>query len=371
MAPRNPLSDHLATRANSLDFTALGLYLPNPDPILKAQGKDIATYRDMRHDALVGSCIARRRASVQALEFGLDRGQASSRVAKAVQAMLDALPLSTIIEQIQDCALYGYQPMEVMWGQEGGLFVPVDVLAKPPEWFCFDANNLLRFKSRAQPLYGEELPDKKYLLPRNSPTYQNPYGFADLSMCYWPLLFKKGGLKFWLAFTEKFGGAFMTGKLPRSATPAERAEQEKKRREMLKLLAKIENRINAENARPRKRFLSPAVKEASYALYYDAMRQAIEARGTAHFPEKGGQKLYGSLTMVITVDHRGTVLDAEVVKASGKPDLDRRAQEIARKAGPFGAFTADMRKTVDQLVVVSRFTFTQDATLQTKAMVPP
>ena len=156
-----------------------------------------------------------------------------------------------------------------------------------------------------------------------------------------------------------------------SNSPQERAEQEKKRREMLKLLAKIENRINAENARPRKRFLSPAVKEASYALYYDAMRQAIEARGTAHFPEKGGQKLYGSLTMVITVDHRGTVLDAEVVKASGKPDLDRRAQEIARKAGPFGAFTADMRKTVDQLVVVSRFTFTQDATLQTKAMVPP
>ena len=156
-----------------------------------------------------------------------------------------------------------------------------------------------------------------------------------------------------------------------SNSPAERAEQEKKRREMLKLLAKIEKRINAENARPRKRYLSPAVKEASYALYYDAMRQAIEARGTTHFPEKKGQKLYGSLTMVITVDHRGVVLDAEVVQASSNPDLDRRAQEIARKAGPFGAFTADMRKTVDQLVVVSRFTFTQDATLQTKAMVPP
>jgi protein TonB len=155
-----------------------------------------------------------------------------------------------------------------------------------------------------------------------------------------------------------------------SNTPQERAEQEKKRREMVKLLAKIENRINAENARPRKRYLSPAVKEASYALYYDAMRQAIEARGTANFPEKNRQKLYGSLTMVITVDHRGVVLDAEVAKASGNPDLDRRAQEIARKAGPFGAFTADMRKTVDQLVVVSRFTFTQDATLQTKAMVP-
>ncbi len=153
-------------------------------------------------------------------------------------------------------------------------------------------------------------------------------------------------------------------------TEAQRAEQEKKRREMVKLLAKIENRINAENARPRKRYLSPAVKEASYALYYDTMRQAIEAQGDAHFPEKGGKKLYGSLTMVLTVDARGVVLEAEVVKPSGNPDLDRRAQAIARSAGPFGPFTPQMRKTVDQLVLVSRFTFTKDATLQTKAMVP-
>lgn len=153
-------------------------------------------------------------------------------------------------------------------------------------------------------------------------------------------------------------------------SPQEKAEQEKKRREMVKLLAKIEKRINAENARPRKRYVSPAVREVSYAVYYDTMRQAIEERGTAHFPEKGGQKLYGSLTMVITVDNTGLVLEAEIAKSSGNGDLDRRAQEIARKAGPFGAFTPDMRKTVDQLVVVSRFTFTQDATLQTKAMVP-
>jgi phage gp29-like protein len=223
MATRALLSDHLATRARSIDFATLGLLLPNPDPILKAQGKDIATYRDMTHDALIGSCVVRRKSSVQALDFGLDRGQASSRVAKAVQAMLDALPLSTIIEQMQDCTLYGYQPMEIIWGDRAGLWVPQQVLAKPPEWFCFNADNELRFKTKESPLFGIPLEDKKFLLPRKSPTYQNPYGFADLSMCYWPLLFKKGGLKFWLAFVEKFGGAFSIGKLPRSATPEERA----------------------------------------------------------------------------------------------------------------------------------------------------
>jgi phage gp29-like protein len=223
MATRNLLSNHFATRDRSLDFTALGLLLPNPDPILKAQGKDVTTYRDMRHDALIGSCITRRKASVQALEWGLDKGVSSSRAAKAVQAVLDALPMTDLIEQMQDCMLYGYQPMEVIWGQAGGLYVPIEVLAKPPEWFCFDSTNMLRFKSRSQPLFGEETPGRKYLLPRQSPTYQNPYGFASLSMCYWPLLFKKGGLKFWLAFTEKFGSAFSVGKLPRNATDAERA----------------------------------------------------------------------------------------------------------------------------------------------------
>jgi phage gp29-like protein len=224
MATRNLLSDHLATHAASLDFSVLGMLLPNPDPILRAQGKAISTYRDMRHDALIGSCIARRKASVQALEWGLDRGQASSRAAKAIQAMLDALPMNTLFEQMQDAILYGYQPMEVMWAQAGGLFVPVDVMAKPPEWFSFDSDNALRFRSRAHPMLGEEIPGKKYLLPRQSPTYQNPYGLASLSMCYWPLLFKKGGMKFWLAFTEKFGSAFMQGQLPRSATETERAE---------------------------------------------------------------------------------------------------------------------------------------------------
>lgn len=224
MATRNILSTHYATRSRSLDYTALGMLLPNPDPILKRQGKDISVYRDMCADALIGSCISRRKASVQALEYGLDRGQSSSRAAKVVQTMLDDLPMSTIIEQMQDAVFFGYQPMEVIWQPKQGLWIPDDIVAKPPEWFHFDAENKVRFKTREHPLFGEEDPGNKYLLARQSPTYQNPYGLASLSMCYWPLLFKKGGVKFWLAFTEKFGSAFSVGKLPRNATTTERGE---------------------------------------------------------------------------------------------------------------------------------------------------
>lgn len=224
MATQSLLIDQLATRARSIDFTALGLLLPNPDPILKAQGKDITTYRDMRTDALIGGCIRRRKSAVKALDWGLDRGQAASRVAKSVQSILDDLDLERVIGQMLEATLYGYQPMEISWARVGSMLVPADVQAKPPEWFCFDADSNLRFKTKLNPMFGDLLPERKFLLPRQDPTYQNPYGFADLSMCFWPLIFKKGGLKFWLAFAEKFGGAFMIGKLPRSATNAERAE---------------------------------------------------------------------------------------------------------------------------------------------------
>jgi len=222
MAIQTPISEHLATRNKSIDFTAFGMLLPNPDPILKAQGKDISVYREMRSDSHIGGCIRRRKSAVQALEWGLDRGKASSRAAKSVQAMLDQLKLGRIINQMQECILYGYQPMEVMWEKQNGLLVPTDVLAKPPEWFCFDPDNQLRFRTRSNPIFGEVVPERKFLIPRQDPTYKNPYGFADLSMCFWPLLFKKNSLKFWLAFTEKFGSAFSVGKLPRGATEPER-----------------------------------------------------------------------------------------------------------------------------------------------------
>lgn len=149
-----------------------------------------------------------------------------------------------------------------------------------------------------------------------------------------------------------------------TARTAEQIEREEKRRQLIKLLAEIERRINVQNARPKKRYISPAAREEVYAVYYDALRHAIEDRGTEHFPQVGGKKLYGELTMIVTVNHDGRVLTTEVVESSGNRVLDKRAAAIARSAGPFGNFTAAMRRQADQIVVVSRFKFTRDETLE-------
>lgn len=145
----------------------------------------------------------------------------------------------------------------------------------------------------------------------------------------------------------------------------QQAEQDERRRQLLRLLAEIEKRINEENARPKKRYISPATREAVYAIYYDALRRKIEARGTRDFPEHKGRKLYGELTMNVTVDKLGRVVDAEIVRPSSQRVLDQRALAIVRAASPFGPFSAEMRKQADQIVVTSRFRFTREEGLET------
>jgi len=149
-----------------------------------------------------------------------------------------------------------------------------------------------------------------------------------------------------------------------AGTPEERA-QEERRRQLLRYLAEIEKRINDENARPKKRYISPATREAEYAIYYDALRRKIEDRGTRDFPEHQGKKLYGELTMNLTVDADGRVIEADIVRRSSSRILDRHAITIVRAAGPFGRFSADMRRQADQIVVTSRFRFTRDDGLET------
>jgi protein TonB len=154
---------------------------------------------------------------------------------------------------------------------------------------------------------------------------------------------------------------------PKQASDSPKAnDREEKRRQLIKLLAEIERRINEENARPKKRYVSPATREAVYAIYYDSLRRRIEDRGTHNFPELAGNKLYGELTMLLTINHDGRMLVAEVVDGSGNATLDRRALSIAKAAGPFGRFSEAMRRQADQIVVVSRFKFTREETLETK-----
>ncbi len=157
----------------------------------------------------------------------------------------------------------------------------------------------------------------------------------------------------------------------RDAGKPEARAQEERRRQLIQLLAEIEKRINEENARPKKRYISPATREEVYAQYYDQLRRKIEERGTRNFPEQQGKKLYGELTMNVTIDAEGRVIETEILRRSQSSVLDKRAIAIVHAAAPFGPFTSAMRRKADQLVITSRFKFTREEGLETSLSATP
>jgi protein TonB len=134
------------------------------------------------------------------------------------------------------------------------------------------------------------------------------------------------------------------------------------------LEAKLTQRLQVNGREPRRKVLTGAsTKAVVFAQYYDAMRQKIEAYGSAFFPRANGRPLYGSLVIVVSIDAQGRIANnaqgkdgLSIGRSSGNPELDRQALAIVRASAPFGVFPAEMRNQIDILDWVSTFDFTRD-----------
>ncbi|OQA18895.1 MAG: hypothetical protein BWY64_01219 [bacterium ADurb.Bin363] len=208
------IMEEFATRGRSINYYSLGMQLSNPDPVLKKMGKDIAIYKELLIEPHVGACVLSRKAGVQSLEWGIDRGKAQSAQSKIIEKVFNNLDIYRIISEILDGTSFGYQPLEILWEKINGLILPKDILGKPVDWFLFTQENKLRFKTKENYFDGEELPERKFLCPTYQASYNNPYGIPSLSKVFWPVTFKKGGLRFWSVFTEKYGMPFIVGEVP-------------------------------------------------------------------------------------------------------------------------------------------------------------
>ena len=135
------------------------------------------------------------------------------------------------------------------------------------------------------------------------------------------------------------------------------------------LEAELAKRLQSDGREPRRKVLTGAnTKAVSFAHYYDAMRQKIEAYGSAFFPRVNGRPLYGSLVIVVSVDAQGRITNnaqgkdgVSIGRSSGNPELDRQALAIVRASAPFGPFPAEMRNQMDVLDWISTFDFTRDS----------
>ena len=134
--------------------------------------------------------------------------------------------------------------------------------------------------------------------------------------------------------------------------------------------AEISTRIEDENRRPKKTYITPSTQEVGYAMYYKAMQKRVEEVGTLNFPQVDGRKLYGELVLYIPIFQDGTIYlkdgGVRVEKSSGIPALDKAALAIVRRAAPFGRFPPNMLSSDkdDLWVIITRFKFTREEILK-------
>jgi phage gp29-like protein len=192
--------------------------LPDPDPVLRKMGKDITIYEDLLTDSHLFSTIQQRKAGVLAQNWELRQEESNPKEYEIIKEIFDNIDFENIIDQILNAPLFGQTILEIVWQKDGSYLIPGKIEEKPLEWFYYDDYNNLRLKSEKINDTGELLNPLKFITIRYKPTYKNPYGQRLLSRCFWPVTFKRGGLKFWIMFTEKYGNPFIFGKQPRNTS---------------------------------------------------------------------------------------------------------------------------------------------------------
>ena len=222
-----PPLEEIATR-KKVDFYNLLGYLPDPDEILKASGKTFDTYRKIMIDSQIRSCCNSRKAGTKSLDWDIDRGRDNTPQGDLIknfyrdnQPMIDGF-----IDDILRAPMFGFQPIEIIWGKVGEYILPVALKAKNQEWFMFNDRDQLCLLEGAS-LIGTPVPERKFLIPTYNDIHNefyNPYGDRVLSSCFWPATFKRTSNKWWVTYVEKYGMPYLIGTVPKNATDKQKQE---------------------------------------------------------------------------------------------------------------------------------------------------
>lgn len=177
--------------------------LENIDPILKCLNKDIEVYEQVRSDTRVRSAERQRKAKITGMEWVIKGDDTPDDQIKILTSLLTSYKMRDTISQVLNASGFGRQVFEINWGMVGGLLLPVELISKPNHWFAYDDDNVLVFK----PITGgiQALPKDKFIVARNNPSYDNPYGEGYYPACFWPVTFRKNGWGAWAIYLEKYG----------------------------------------------------------------------------------------------------------------------------------------------------------------------
>ncbi|MFA5825960.1 MAG: energy transducer TonB, partial [Gallionellaceae bacterium] len=137
--------------------------------------------------------------------------------------------------------------------------------------------------------------------------------------------------------------------------------------EIARLEAEIGKSMDSYEKLPKRKFVGARTQEYRYAQYVEDWRGKVERVGNMNYPQQArDQKIYGKLTLTVSIRADGSVENIEINRSSGQRILDAAAMRIVKLAAPYSAFPPDIRKETDVLSITRTWMFTSNDHLESE-----
>lgn len=137
--------------------------------------------------------------------------------------------------------------------------------------------------------------------------------------------------------------------------------------EMARLEAQISKSMDSYEKLPKRKFIGARTQEYRYARYVEDWRSKVERVGNMNYPQQArDQKIYGKLTLTVSIRADGSLESVEINRSSGQRILDAAAMRIVKLAAPYGIFPPDISKEADVLSITRTWTFTSNDQLESE-----
>lgn len=228
MIPTKPgLRQHIATPKRDIFIQIFGDLMRPQDDVLITQGggKGLKIYEEIERDPLAFAVLQKRKLGLVARDWKIEPGgpRRQDRLASALAERVFngewGLSFDRVSLDLLDANLKGYAVAEIIWDLVDDYYIPVQIKPKDQRRFVFDDEGLPRLLTWESPLFGEGLPERKFLVHRFGDKTGDPYGRGLGHQLFWWVYFKRMAAQFWLGFADKFGTPTVVGEIPDTMLP--------------------------------------------------------------------------------------------------------------------------------------------------------
>lgn len=221
----------IATTGDGRDITrpyTAGLMQASDRVLTGRGGGDLQIYEKVMSDTQVKACFEQRRSVVTSCEWRVDPAsdrRADRKAADFAREQIQRAGWDRITDRMLFAAFYGYSAAELIWEVQDGKLGWQAIKVRNRRRFSFDQAGTLRLLTPQNMTDGE--PAKKpyfWHIATGADNDDEPFGLGLAHWCYWPALFKRHGMGFWLTFLEKFGMPTAVGTFPVGSIAAERSK---------------------------------------------------------------------------------------------------------------------------------------------------